>query len=66
LRLLLVRDQTTCLACTTLLLPLTQVDNASLVGALKSACIEMGLQPVEPFLEKVSLAYALSHLFAPC
>lgn len=30
-----------------------QVDNASLMGAMKLACSEMGLQPVEPFLDKV-------------
>lgn len=30
-----------------------QVDNASLMGAMKLACSEMGLQPVEAFLEKV-------------
>lgn len=30
-----------------------QVDNASLMGAMKLACSEMGLQPVDAFLEKV-------------
>lgn len=33
-----------------------QVDNASFLGAMKLACSEMGLQAVEPFLEKVRLS----------
>jgi hypothetical protein len=32
-----------------------QADNASLMGAMKLACSELGLQPVEPFLDKVCI-----------
>lgn len=44
--------------CCKILQQLLQANNVALSGAITSACADMGLQAVEPFVEKVSVVMA--------